>query len=103
MEQKQVQTQSVESEPSQGQEEKKTVEFIFTSEEDESATEVRTITVNDGTVIDKWKIVSQATENSLGGIKAAEKTSDDNQEVHIETSTGKLFTRSSGITYEEVQ
>ena len=38
----------------------------------------------------------QATETVLGGIKAAEKTETDTQEVKIDTASGKLYVQSGG-------
>ena len=41
------------------------------------------------------KDIPIATETTLGGVKAKPKTSDDTQEVHIDTD-GKLFTKAGG-------
>lgn len=40
--------------------------------------------------------IPQATSNTIGGIKADAKTSSDTQEVHIDPTTGKLYTQPSG-------
>lgn len=40
--------------------------------------------------------IEQATETKLGGIKAAPKTSTDNTEVRIDTSSGKLYVHTVG-------
>lgn len=50
----------------------------------------------------------QASETTLGGIKASPKTDEDTQEVKIDPKTGKLYVKPgsegtvSGITYEVI-
>lgn len=49
-----------------------------------------------------WKLLvssptnQMATSDTLGGVKADPKTSSDTQEVHIDPTTGKLYTQPSG-------